>query len=41
LDATGAPFGVTLYTSFGRDALLLRVGRLVEEAIGDRRLPRI
>jgi len=39
LDSHGVPFGVTLYTSRGRDALLLAVGRLVERAIGERCLP--
>jgi amidase len=40
LDQHGVPFGVTIYTAFGRDALLLAVGRLVERATGDRRLPK-
>ncbi|HEU4625722.1 MAG TPA: amidase family protein [Steroidobacteraceae bacterium] len=39
LDASGTPFGVTLYTSFGSDAVLVAVARLVEQAIGDRRQP--
>jgi amidase len=39
LDSRGVPFGVTLYTSLGEDALLLAVGRLVEHTIADRRLP--
>ncbi|HEY2807503.1 MAG TPA: amidase family protein [Steroidobacteraceae bacterium] len=41
VDASGVPFGVTLYTANGKDALLLAVGQLVERAIGDRRLPRL
>ena len=41
LDASGTPFGVTLYTSFGRDRLLIAVGRLVERAIGNRCLPNL
>ena len=41
VDAAGVPFGVTLYTTNGKDALLLAVGRLVERAIGERRLPRL
>lgn len=41
LDFTGTPFGVTLYTSFGRDRLLLAVGGLVERAIGNRVIPNI
>ncbi|MBY0511519.1 MAG: hypothetical protein K2P94_15375 [Rhodospirillaceae bacterium] len=41
LDKDGVPFGVTIYTAFGRDALLLAAGRLVEQAIGDRRLPKL
>jgi amidase len=39
LDSRGVPFGVTLYTSVGEDALLLAVGRLVEHTVADRRLP--
>jgi len=41
LDARGVPFGVTLYTSPGRDELLIAVGRLVERAIGERCLPKL
>ncbi len=41
LDSSGVPFGVTLYTSLGRDMLLMAVSRLVERAIGDRRLPKL
>lgn len=37
----GTPFGVTLYTSLGRDADLLAVGALVEAAIGKRVLPQL
>jgi amidase len=37
----GVPFGITLYTSLGKDRLLLAVGRLVERAIGKRRIPRL
>jgi amidase len=39
LDAAGTPFGITLYTGYGRDHLLMGAARLVEHAIGDRRLP--
>jgi amidase len=41
LGADGTPFGVTLYTSFGGDAVLVAVARLVERAIGDRRIPKL
>lgn len=41
VDAKGTPFGITLYTSLGKDALLLAVGGLVERAIGERRIPRL
>jgi amidase len=41
MDSTGTPFGVTLYTSYGNDAALMAVGRLVERAIGDRRTPQL
>ena len=40
-DTAGAPFGITLYTSIGKDALLLAAGHLVERAIGERRIPRL
>ncbi len=40
-DATGTPFGITLYTALGRDRLLLAVGRLVEHAIARRVLPKL
>jgi len=33
------PFGVTLYNSSGHDDVLVAVARLVEQAVGDRRLP--
>ena len=39
LDAGGAPFGVTLFTSFRKDIRLLTVADAVERAVGDRRLP--
>jgi amidase len=39
LDDEGTPFGVTLYTRPNCDQALINVGRLVEAAIGDRRLP--
>ncbi len=41
VDATGMPFGITLYTSLGKDALLLAVGGLVERVIGERHIPRL
>jgi amidase len=39
LDATGKPFGITLYNSPGSDAVLLAVGQLVEQAVGERCIP--
>jgi amidase len=38
-DSSGAPFGVTLYTSRGRDLDLLRIGLTVFSIIGKRVLP--
>lgn len=35
----GTPFGVTLYNSLGDDAVLLAAARLVEQCVGERRLP--
>jgi hypothetical protein len=32
---------VTLYNSFGDDAVLIAAARLVEQVVGDRRLPRL
>jgi amidase len=39
LDAAGMPFGVTLYTSRGRDRHLLEVGITVANIIGQIRAP--
>lgn len=39
LDATGAPFGVTIFTRHGDDARLFAVARAIEETIGDLRRP--
>ena len=39
LDAAGAPFGVTLFTSFRNDMRLLKVAEAVEHVVGERRLP--
>jgi len=41
LGGDGTPFGVTLYTSFGADGVLVAVARLVERTIGDRRIPKL
>jgi len=41
IGADGTPFGVTLYNSFGDDAVLIAAARLVEQVVGDRRLPRL
>jgi amidase len=41
MDSTGTPFGITLYTAFGRDRLLMTVGLLVERVIGNRQLPKL
>jgi amidase len=41
LDAAGAPFGVTLYTSKGRDRHLLEVGAAVAALIGERCVPKL
>jgi amidase len=39
LDATGAPFGVTVYVRKGDDRRLLAVAAAIEREIGDRREP--
>jgi amidase len=39
LDATGVPFGVSLFTSFGGDSRLLAVAALIEKVIGARQMP--
>jgi amidase len=39
LDATGAPFGVTVYARKGDDRRLLAVAAAIERTIGDRREP--
>jgi amidase len=39
LDASGAPFGITLLAALGRDRKLLAIASAIEGAIGDRRLP--
>jgi hypothetical protein len=36
---SGTPFGVTLYTSLGKDRLLIEVSKLIEHTIDDRRRP--
>ena len=41
LDGAGAPFGVTLYTSKGRDRNLLDVGAAVVAIIGERHVPKL
>jgi amidase len=41
LDATGAPFGVTLFTSVGRDGTLLEIGAAVAAIIGQRVGPKL
>jgi amidase len=41
LDKAGAPFGVTLYTSRGRDRQLLEAGATIASIVGQRHLPSI
>ena len=41
LDPSGTPFGVVLFGSLGSDRKLLRIAAAVEQAIGDRRLPKL
>lgn len=41
LDVAGAPFGVTLYTSKGRDRHLLDVGVAIAAIIGERQIPKL
>jgi amidase len=40
-DAKGAPFGVTLFTSLGKDAALLEAGAAIAAIIGDRVAPKL
>jgi amidase len=40
-DGSGAPFGVTLYTSRGRDRRLLDIGAAVAAIIGERIVPKL
>jgi amidase len=40
-DSTGAPFGVTLFASWGDDARLLEVGAVVAAIVGHRSIPRL
>jgi amidase len=41
LDATGTPFGVTLFSALGHDLALLRLASAIERVIGDRRIPKL
>jgi amidase len=40
-DTKGAPFGVTLFTSLGKDSLLLETGMAIAAIIGKRIVPRL
>lgn len=41
LDKNGVPFGITVFAGLGSDAKLLAAAGAIEQAVGDRRLPRI